>query len=83
MADQYGIGGWPMFKMFRKGRVYEYNGPREKQNIIDFMKDQAKPPSEEKNHMLGIYKRNEIYFLTHDMTNIATLFFTLSRILYE
>lgn len=54
LADQYGIGGWPMFKMFRKGRVYEYNGPREKANIIDFMKSQAKPPSEEKNHMLGI-----------------------------
>jgi len=54
LADQYGIGGWPAFKMFRKGRVYEYQGPREKQNIIDFMRDQAKPPSEEKNHMLGI-----------------------------
>merc|ERR1712018_517565 len=54
LADQYGVGGWPMFKMFRKGRVYEYNGPREKQNIIDFMREQAKPPSEEKNHMLGV-----------------------------
>lgn len=43
-----------MFKMFRKGRVYEYNGPREKANIVDFMRNQAKPPSEEKNHMLGI-----------------------------
>ena len=40
--------------MFKKGRVFEYNGPREKQNIIDFMKDQFKPPSEEKNHGLGI-----------------------------
>jgi len=54
LADQYGIGGWPMFKLFRKGRVFDYNGPREKQNIIDFMRDQSKPPSEEKNHMLGI-----------------------------
>lgn len=54
LADQYGIGGWPMFKLFRKGRVFDYNGPREKQNIIDFMKSQSKPPSEEKNHMLGI-----------------------------
>ena len=40
--------------MFRKGRVYNYNGPREKENIIDYMKDQARPPSEEKTHMLGI-----------------------------
>merc|ERR550519_1772452 len=54
LADQYNVGGWPVLKMFRKGRVFEYNGPREKQNIIDFMKEQFKPPSEEKNHMLGI-----------------------------
>merc|ERR1711915_70376 len=39
---------------FRRGRVYEYNGPREKQNIIDFMKEQNKLPSTEKTHMLGI-----------------------------
>merc|ERR1712141_440265 len=50
----YGIGGWPQFKLFRKGRVYNYNGPREKENIIDYMKDQARPPSDEKTHMLGI-----------------------------
>merc|ERR1719210_222364 len=54
LADQYGIGGWPQFKLFRKGRVYNYNGPREKQNIIDYMKEQARPPSDEKTHMLGI-----------------------------
>lgn len=55
LADQFGIAGWPTFKMFRKGRAYDYvNGPREKQNIIDYMKDQYKPPSEEKNHLLGV-----------------------------
>ncbi|TRY73095.1 hypothetical protein TCAL_00905 [Tigriopus californicus] len=54
LADQYGVGGWPTLKMFRKGRVYEYNGPREKENIINFMKEQSKPPSEEKNNLLGI-----------------------------
>ena len=54
LADQYNVGGWPSIKMFRKGRVYEYNGPREKQNIIEFMKVQNKLPSEEKTHMLGI-----------------------------
>ena len=40
--------------MFRQGRVYDYNGPRERENIVSYMKAQAKPPSEEKNHMLGI-----------------------------
>lgn len=54
LADQYGIGGWPQLKMFRKGRVYDYNGPREKQNIIDYMQGQSSPPTEEKNHMLGV-----------------------------
>jgi len=54
LADQYNVAGWPSIKMFRKGRVFEYNGPREKQNIIDFMKVQNKLPSEEKTHMLGI-----------------------------
>ena len=54
LADQYNVAGWPTLKMFRKGRVYEYNGPREKQNIIDFMKEQNKLPSIEKTHMLGI-----------------------------
>jgi len=54
LADQYNVAGWPTLKMFRRGRVYEYNGPREKQNIIDFMKEQNKLPSTEKTHMLGI-----------------------------
>ena len=54
LADQYNVAGWPTLKMFRKGRVYEYNGPREKANIIEFMKIQMKNPSEEKTHMLGI-----------------------------
>ena len=54
LADQFGMVGWPSIKMFRKGRPYEYNGPREKQNIIDFMKVQNKLPSDEKSHMLGI-----------------------------
>ena len=54
LADQYNVAGWPTIKMFRRGRGYEYNGPREKQNIIDFMKEQVKLPTEEKTHMLGI-----------------------------
>ncbi len=24
LADQFGVGGWPTLKMFRKGRVYDY-----------------------------------------------------------
>ena len=54
LADQYQIGGWPAFKLFRKGRVYEYKGPREQDNIVQFMRNQAREPSEEKKHFLGI-----------------------------
>ena len=54
LADQYQIGGWPQFKLFRKGRVYDYKGPREKDNIIEFMRKEAQEPSEEKKHFLGI-----------------------------
>ena len=54
LADQYSVAGWPAIKMFRRGRVYEYNGPREKKNIIDFMKEQVKTPSEEKTVAQGI-----------------------------
>jgi protein disulfide-isomerase A4 len=35
LAERYGVtAGWPGLKMFRKGRVYEYNGPRERENIV-------------------------------------------------
>lgn len=63
LADQYQIGGWPAFKLFRNGRVYEYKGPREKDNIVTFMRKEAEAPSEEKKHFLGISNnldRNEI-----------------------
>ena len=38
----------------RKGRVYDYNGPREKANIIEYMKLQNKIPSDEKTTFQGI-----------------------------
>jgi len=54
LADQYQVHGWPDLKMFRKGRLYNYNGPREKDNIVAFMKEQAQLPSEQKNSKVGI-----------------------------
>jgi len=54
LADQYGVHGWPTLKLFRNGRVFPYNGPREKANIIEFMKMQNKLPSELKTTHLGI-----------------------------
>ena len=54
LADQYQIGGWPELRMFRKGRIYNYHGPREKDNIVTYMKEQMLLPSEEKSSKLGI-----------------------------
>jgi len=54
LADQYQVAGWPEIKMFRKGRLYTYKGPREQDNIVEYMKQQASAPSEEKNSKLGI-----------------------------
>ena len=34
--------------------MYDYKGPREKDNIIEFMRKEAQDPSEEKKHFLGI-----------------------------
>ena len=42
LADQFQIVGWPEIKMFRKGRLYPYKGPREQDNIIAYMKDQVR-----------------------------------------
>ncbi|XP_056376111.1 protein disulfide-isomerase A4 [Hyla sarda] len=45
LAKRYNVSGYPTLKIFRKGKPYDYNGPREKYGIIDFMIEQAGPPS--------------------------------------
>ncbi|KAG9476067.1 hypothetical protein GDO78_002897 [Eleutherodactylus coqui] len=45
LATRYNVTGYPTLKIFRKGKAYDYNGPREKHGIIDFMIEQAGPPS--------------------------------------
>lgn len=45
LAKRYNVSGYPTLKIFRKGKLYDYNGPREKYGIIDFMIEQAGPPS--------------------------------------
>ncbi|XP_054722821.1 protein disulfide-isomerase A4-like [Uloborus diversus] len=47
LAEKYDARGWPTLIIFREGKKYEYNGPRDESGIISYMKEQAKPPSEE------------------------------------
>jgi hypothetical protein len=32
------VSGWPSFKLFRHGRVYDYDGERDRRNIVALMK---------------------------------------------
>ncbi|KAJ8377552.1 hypothetical protein AAFF_G00256160 [Aldrovandia affinis] len=47
IATRFEVTGYPTLKMFRKGKPFEYNGPREKAGIVDYMSEQAGPPSKQ------------------------------------
>ncbi|KAL6462893.1 hypothetical protein MHYP_G00293150 [Metynnis hypsauchen] len=47
IASRFGVTGYPTLKIFRKGKDFEYNGPREKFGIVDYMSEQAGPPSKQ------------------------------------
>ncbi|XP_034416673.1 protein disulfide-isomerase A4 isoform X1 [Cyclopterus lumpus] len=45
IAARFEVTGYPTIKIFRKGKVFDYNGPREQRGIVEFMEEQAGPPS--------------------------------------
>ncbi|XP_077365522.1 protein disulfide-isomerase A4 [Festucalex cinctus] len=47
IASRFDVTGYPTLKMFRKGKVFDYNGPREQHGIVDYMGEQAGPPSKQ------------------------------------
>ncbi|KAM7176793.1 protein disulfide-isomerase A4 isoform 1-T1 [Macrochelys suwanniensis] len=47
LAKKFDVSGYPTLKIFRKGKPFDYNGPREKYGIVDYMIDQAGPPSKQ------------------------------------
>ncbi|XP_042327142.1 protein disulfide-isomerase A4 [Sceloporus undulatus] len=47
LAKRFDVSGYPTLKIFRKGKSFEYNGPREKYGIVDYMIEQAGPPSKQ------------------------------------
>ncbi|XP_062335595.1 protein disulfide-isomerase A4 [Osmerus eperlanus] len=47
LATRFGVTGYPTLKIFRKGKAFDYNGPREKFGIVNYMSEQAGPPSKQ------------------------------------
>lgn len=43
IAKQFGVDGYPTMKIFRRGKVSEYNGPRDVKGIVTYMAKQAEP----------------------------------------
>ncbi|XP_043822504.1 protein disulfide-isomerase A4 [Dromiciops gliroides] len=47
LAKRFDVTGYPTLKIFRKGKAFDYSGPREKYGIVDYMIEQSEPPSKE------------------------------------
>ncbi|XP_053268051.1 protein disulfide-isomerase A4 [Pleuronectes platessa] len=47
VAKRFGVTGFPSLKIFRKGKVFDYNGPRENHGIVEYMGEQAGSPSKQ------------------------------------
>ncbi|KAM5156902.1 protein disulfide-isomerase A4 [Mantella aurantiaca] len=47
LAKRYEVTGYPTLKIFRRGKAFDYNGPREKYGIIDYITEQAGPPTKQ------------------------------------
>uniref|UniRef100_A0A8D3B7K9 Protein disulfide-isomerase A4 n=2 Tax=Scophthalmus maximus TaxID=52904 RepID=A0A8D3B7K9_SCOMX len=47
IATRFEVTGYPTLKIFRKGKMFDYNGPRENYGIVNYMGEQAGPPSKQ------------------------------------
>ncbi|XP_064647427.1 protein disulfide-isomerase A4-like isoform X2 [Lineus longissimus] len=47
LAKQYSVDGFPTLKIFRNGKAFDYNGPREEYGIFDYMIKQVGDASKE------------------------------------
>jgi len=45
LAEKYEVSGYPTLWLFRNGKKYKYNGPREEVGIVSYMKEQLISPS--------------------------------------
>ncbi|KAL3040995.1 hypothetical protein OYC64_011883 [Pagothenia borchgrevinki] len=47
LASRFDVTGYPTIKIFRRGKMFDFNGPRQHQGIVDYMGEQAGPPSKQ------------------------------------
>ncbi|KAK0417508.1 hypothetical protein QR680_013052 [Steinernema hermaphroditum] len=56
LGDQYGVSGYPTLKILRKGRRFDYGGPREAAGIVKYILEQAKPSAQELNSVKQVQR---------------------------
>jgi len=69
-CDKYGVTGFPTLKIFRHGELSaDYNGPRESDGIVKYMRGQAGPSAKEINSVKELEK-----FVSNDEYSIVGFF---------
>ena len=56
VCGKQGVSGYPTLKLFKNGVASEYNGPREADGIVKYMKSRAGPVSKELNSVADVEK---------------------------
>ncbi len=79
LAKDYGVSGYPTLKILRKGRRFDYNGPREADGIVEYMKEQAKPAAKE----LKSAKEIQRFMVQDDVTIVGFFDSTEGNKLWE
>ncbi|GAB6032387.1 protein disulfide isomerase [Chamberlinius hualienensis] len=67
-CSKYGVGGYPTLKIFRNGEVsQDYNGPRDANGIVKYMRAQAGPSAKE----LKAYSELEAFISKEDVAIVG------------
>ncbi|GMS89584.1 hypothetical protein PENTCL1PPCAC_11759 [Pristionchus entomophagus] len=73
LGEQYGVSGYPTMKIFRNGKRFEYNGPREADGMVKYMVDQSAPAAKKLNGLKEVDRwmdKNDVtiigFFATED-----------------
>lgn len=68
VAEKYGVSGYPTLKWFVKGKAIDYNGPRDSDGIIRWVKKKTGPPADTVETVEQLEKleaENEVVLLGH------------------